>query len=59
MAYPRYDYIEEKLYLLVDRVTVDTTLTLSNQENIFHGLAQSNPDIKEYRTIRFAVSEES
>ena len=57
MAYPRYDYIEENLNIVVDRITVDSGLTLSNKINIFHGLSQSDPDIKEYKTIRFAVNE--
>ena len=59
MAYPRYSYEAEKLYVVVDRVTVDGSLAFTDQINIFHGLSQSNPAIKEYRTIRLAVNEES
>lgn len=59
MAYPRYSYIEENLNIVVDRITVDSGLTLSNKINIFHGLSQSDPDVKEYKTLRFAINEET
>ena len=30
MAYPQYDYQRETLFILIDRVTVDSSLNLSN-----------------------------
>ena len=59
MAYPQYDYIRETLFILIDRVTVDGSLNLSNQVNIFRDLGQINYKYKDYKTIRFAVNEES
>ena len=57
MAYPKYSYIDEKLYIVVDRVTVDNDLQLTEQINVFHGISQSNPSIKDYRTIRIPINE--
>ena len=42
MAYPKYDLTRESLFILVDRITVDASLQLTDRVNIFHGLAQNN-----------------
>ena len=59
MAYPRYNYLNKRLYLMIDRVTVDTNLNLIDKINLFHGLSQTNSEQKEYRTVRIAVDEET
>lgn len=57
MAYPKYDFDREALLVVIDRVTVDSSLNLSNQFNIFHGLSQNNYKSKEFKTVQFAVDE--
>ena len=44
MAYPRFNILNSRLYLMIDRVTVDTSLNLIDKINLFHGLSQTNSD---------------
>jgi hypothetical protein len=59
IAYARSDSEKETLFIVVDRVTVDASLELTDRINILHGIGQSNYLFKDYKTMRIAVNEKT
>ena len=56
-AYPRYSYYNEVLYLVIDRVQVNNLCDLEERENIFHGLAVTDYNQKNYQSVRIHMDE--
>ena len=57
ISYQRLNPQQDKLYFVVDKVGVRSSLQLSGPDNVFYGLAQSEGSRRNFLSVKVAVSE--